>query len=113
MKLILEIDDQIVKDILQCLPEYSLSMRCTKWDYENNLYDFIDVDEDTHEKALYTLTLEKSKNGFQKVIEAIQNKKLFLDGFGGLADFLDPGCWDGYAVDCLIQMGIFGEVRYG
>lgn len=95
-------------EVLENLPEYSLSFEVIEFDYEGCRFDL----EDYETGLPYTLTKPKVLEGFIKLFnEVIEGK------FAGLAisdqNIFDPANWDAYCVDALIQMSVLGKVIYG
>jgi hypothetical protein len=101
--------EQLIKDIFDNYPEAgeSNSLRCTKWDYTNFVFNFIDVED--NDKP-YMITLDMAKRGFEKLISDCLVGKIFL--FDN-AHLFDAGEWDACATDALAQYAIFGETIYG
>lgn len=100
---------KLFKEVVQSLPEYSISLQCTKYDYKNSRFEFYDS-EDGKE---YLMNVYNGLLGIQMLIHAILDKKLFFAGCSTLEEILDPCCWDTDVVDALIQLSLFGEVIYG
>jgi hypothetical protein len=108
MEFTVTIDDKqvraFVKELLENLPGYSLSLYCTKWKYEKSEFHFVD-DEDGKE---YDLTLDKAVEGFEKYMKS----DMWLRRHSQLG-LLDSGAYDADDVDAIIQLAIFGELVYG
>ena len=103
MEITVKVDvSKFLPELLENLPEYSLSVPCTNWRYEACEYRFVDTyDEDRP-------TFEKGVEDFKKGLQ------LYVDNYRGKAStLLDPGNWDAEMVDCLVQYTLFGEVVYG
>jgi hypothetical protein len=102
------VSTELIKSILENLPEFSMSFTVTDWDYATCTFKLRDIEDG----ARYTLTLEKAIEGFKKICEMI-----FAGELPGLEIttecLLDAGAWDSIAVDALLQVSIFGEVIYG
>lgn len=110
MKITIEFDEQkLINDVVQNLPEYSVSLRCVDFDYKHCRFDFED-DEDGKE---YTLTYEKFRKGLKIMLKLLATGHLKGVASYVMPNFEDTGNWDGVAVDCLVQCAIFGEVIYG
>lgn len=99
-----------VKELMENCPEYSMSLQCTDWDYENCVFEFYDEEDD---KATYVLDLDKLVDGYKVFVNLIRQKKLFVGIDIKDINNFDAGNWDVEAVDALIQCAIFGEVIYG
>lgn len=100
---------KLFKEVVHNLPEHSISLQCTKYDYKNCRFEFFDS-EDGKE---YLMNIHNGLLGIQMLIHAILDKKLFFTGCGTLDEVLDPCCWDANVVDALIQFSLFSEVIYG
>lgn len=99
----------ILKDIFQNLPEYGVySFRCTKYDYDNFIYELYDGEEDKE----YTIDLEKAKKGFLLFASDLADKKIHFCGLG-VMELLDGSCYDAIALDAVIQYSLFGKLIYG
>lgn len=106
--LTVQVPTELVKSILENLPEYSLSFAVSTWDYESCVFKLIDQEEGKG----YTLTLDKAIEGFKKICEMIFAGQ--LPGLDITTDcLLDAGAWDSIATDALIQVSLFGDVIYG
>jgi hypothetical protein len=107
--------DNRLKEILENLPEHSLSMPCTKWDYENCFFVFRDIEEeaDNLHKLIYEVDLPKWRKGYYILKQKWQEGKYHFCGVETPADWEDLCCWDACIIDALIQCSIFGEVIYG
>lgn len=108
MRIVLEEKDkEVLGDILQCLPEYSVSMRCTHWKYVDSVFEFVD-DEDG---SGYTMTFDMAWAAWQKWLDLVADGKLHygisMDGL------MDAGNYDANMVDDIVQIACLGEVTYG
>jgi len=103
-------DIVFIKEVVQNLPEYSVSMRCTGWNYDECIFNFVD-DEDGGKK--YTVNLPMLIKGYKKLKELWINQKAFFDGINTEMDWRDAGCWDCWVVDALIQCSVFNDIIYG
>lgn len=103
--------EDIVKSIMENMPEASLSMDCVGWKYEEWRYKFRDQEDGT----LFTLDKEKLLATFPL---------LFSDKFPkGLTPppcSTDSKTWDEWlcqsdasTFDAFVQLACFGEVIYG
>ena len=96
----------LVKGLLENLPEHSISMQCTGWDYDKGEFSFLDEDG-----TEYELTQRMAELGFMQLI-----KEMIAGEWPGLSASegpLDPCHWDAPAIDALVQMSVLGEVIYG
>jgi hypothetical protein len=95
-------------ELMQNLPEYSLSLRCTKWDYENSEFSFHDPDT----RINHMIGKDKIVPAVKKYIEdslILQMRKGFIDP----AFYFDAGNYDAPMVDMIVQIAIFGKEIYG
>jgi hypothetical protein len=100
--------NQMVRDILENLPEYAISFDCLSFNYKLPAYNL----RDQETGSIYTLTLPKAVEGFDKLCTLIDAGKLHFHGLG--PDYkVDAGQWDSLVVDALLQMSVLGEVIYG
>lgn len=102
-----EYDTQVVKDILESLPENSISFEVLRWDYQISEFSLRDLETGIE----YTLTLEKAIAGFEYIAKAVLGGKLFYQGLE--SNVFEAGSWDSLATDALLQAAVFGEVIYG
>jgi hypothetical protein len=114
MKLTIDIPDEkieaFLKSVMQNMPEYSLSMTCVFWKYDEMVFKFIDFEDDHKE---YVVTLKDLKKGFEKMAkDMFEEDKLagYRKQLGD--DWMDDCNWDAGILDCLVQYAIFGEERY-
>lgn len=67
MKLTIDIsDDKIetfLKSVMQNMPEYSLSLTCTSWRYDDMIFKFVDTEDGKN----YTVFMKDLKKGFEKI----------------------------------------------
>ncbi len=98
----------LIRGVMENYPEYSSgnSLQCTKFDYKKCEYSFKDTEEDKD----FTVTLEKLKAGFDKLLTDVIKGKIHLFDTGAI---MDGGNWDSTAVDALVQYAVFGEAKYG
>lgn len=107
-------DVKNLKSILENLPEYSVSMPCTRFNYKAMEFTF---EEDTEERGpgrvkTHTMNLAKAMKGWEMLLAAVCSGKLpGLHMSPGM--FGDPGEYDADMVDALIQFAVLGEVIYG
>ena len=103
--------EELIKEVMQNMPDACLSMACMKWKYDECSYAF----EDYEDGKKYDVDLPKLKTAMEKMMkdtfEAKKNQG--LDISSSVADFMDPCNWDAGCVDALVQYAIFGEVVYG
>jgi len=116
IKYTIEISDQETKELIMevvlNLPEYSQSLKCHGWDYKNCIFDFTDYEDG----AEYTLEYKDFVKGFESLVKHLSEGRLkgLFSGQGFDKNvLLDPGNWDAWDVDALVQESIFGEVVYG
>ena len=95
--------EKYLRELLQNLPEYSLSLDCIDWDYDNMVFTFRDRYEGNN--PTYTKNIADFRDGLQLYVDSINQDKV--------REILDPGNCDAIVVDCLVQYTIFGEVVYG
>jgi len=99
------------REIFKNLPEYSLSLECFKYDYNEMEFTFCDHTEEGD--IDYILTREKIEKGMEIFIQNC------LDGKYENSNLKDPqylfeiGNWDADMVDMAIQICIFNEIVYG
>ena len=112
MEFTVKIDDRkvkkFIKDIMGNLPEYSLSLSCVGWKYEECKYIFVDNEDEKK----YTITMDELFIGFKILANCVLNGAYSFDGLGDILE-LDGCKWDAVVVDALIQCSIFGEIIYG
>lgn len=104
-------DEQLVRDVMENMPEYSINLDCIGWKYNECRYTFRDTDD----KKTYVLELPQLLKGLDLIKDA-RSKGQFRGLFPFNAsdeDFYDAGTWDAEAGDVLVQMAIFGKVIYG
>ena len=117
MKLILTLDDQWVKQfvysVLQNLPECSISLRCTSWDYatpttiDRCRFKLLEEDDDGKLSAIHILTLKRAVRAFKTLVEEWTDKGTYQ-----IDTLLDAGNWDAPMVDSLVQVAVLGEEVY-
>jgi hypothetical protein len=98
-----------IKEVVQNLPEYSQSLKCVSWKYDECKFKFYDDEE----SEFHEVDLEKLCKGYDILKDLWKNKKLFFYGINTEEEFEDAGQWDAEIMDALIQCSIFGEVIYG
>lgn len=98
----------MVHEICENLPEYSYSLQCHAWDYDNNTFRFYDPDE----RKTYVLTMKELLRGYVKYLNLVYAHRE-RNGRNAIELASDPGQWDSNDVDAMIQMAIFGEIIYG
>ena len=112
--------ETLLYEVLENLPEYAISFKCTGWHYGPNtdessiLFTFLDYEDrtDSGNPKIYVLNLEKAIEGLKKLIDAVAEGKIHLCGLD-LLDMNDGGNWDADAVDALLQYSLLGELVYG
>lgn len=115
MKFEVEVEDAKIKtfltELVENLPEYSISLACIGWDYDECRFTFKDEEDD--DNALHTICYEDIERGFKILVDGILQGKHNI-GIT-VVDILcfDGADWDAEGVDCLIQCSIFGEIVYG
>ncbi len=97
--------EDIIKEVVQNLPEYSLSLDCTGWKYNELRFSFIDQEDNKK----YIIGPSELSKGYDILKQKVEGKQL---NFTGL-DWNDTGTWDASVVDALVQCAIFGDVIYG
>ena len=97
--------EQIIKEVTENLPDYSINLICTGWKYSETRFSF--MNEEDGKK--YVIGLPELLKGYDILAAKVAGKKLFFDGL----DIGDPGSWDADSVDALVQCAIFGDVIYG
>ncbi len=103
--------EQLIRDVMENMPEYNVSMYCQMWDYKECRFKFQDLDGDC---KFYDIGLEELSKGYTIMRKKIKGGKLHLDGITLQDDsWFDAGNWDALAVDALVQCAIFGDVIYG
>lgn len=113
MSITIEITDaeveQFIKDVLENLPEASagMALQCVKYNYKDCIYEFVDEEEN---EMKHTLTMEKAKKGLQLLVNDVVKGKVFVID---KAYLFDPGEWDAFTVDALVQYSLLGECVYG
>lgn len=103
MELLVKIDVfDLLKEGLENLPESSLSVPCIHWKYDEVEFVFKDVLDEGQER---TLTAKDFVTGFELYwLKLSHDRKLFI---------LEPSNWDALVIDAIVQLSLFGEVRYG
>lgn len=102
--------EKLAHEIMENYPEYSFCVRCTGWDYDKGLYDFIDEEDGKH----YQVTETQIAEALPKLRALIADEKLFFDGLhSGAESFMEGGNWDSISTDAAVQIVLFGEVIYG
>lgn len=102
--------DELIRDVVQNLPEYAISYRCVAYRYEEMLFEFEGIEED--HGAEYKLGMAKFRKGMEILWQKIIAGK--LPGLSiSASNFLDPCDWDCYDLDALLQCAIEGDVIYG
>lgn len=98
--------DEFIKEVMMNMPEYGQCLSCTRWNYKECLYAFMDEDDKE-----YKLNLLELRKGFKKMVQDLYDGK--LPGIKQyMPDVMDGGQWDATAVDALVQYSIFGELLY-
>ena len=94
--------EDIVREVLQNLPEYAQSVDCVRWKYEQCRYTFEDDGKTT------TLELPQFLTGLDL---------LLASGLACVPDTTDVEDWccqaDASTVDALIQFSLYSELIYG
>ena len=101
--------EKLIKEVVQNLPEYSISLQCTEWKYEDCKFSFYDSDTDKD----HLINLCMLVRGYGILKKLWNDKKAFFDGIKSEEDWKDAGNWDADIVDALIQCSIFSEIIYG
>lgn len=123
MKLTIEIPEELVewmiKEVMQNMPEASAyaCLRCTRWDYDNCIFDFIDSEDGSK----FTVDYPKLRKGFEALIQQRMKGKANFYGWNieplnnpSKEAWGDWACqWDADVVDGLVQCALFGEIIYG
>jgi hypothetical protein len=96
--------EDIVREVLQNLPEYSMSLTCTKWKYKECSYTFHDDEDGTTHKL--------------ELADALRGLDLLLaSNLDCVPDTTDVEEWcchaDADTIDALIQLSLFDELVYG
>ena len=99
--------EQTVKELCGNLPEYSLSLHCLKWDYDNCVFVFFDE----YEKEHHTVNLKQMVKGFNIMTKNWDTPDFEKDNDLKIDAFL-CNC-DACFVDAMVQCAIFEEVIYG
>lgn len=115
----LEIPDQLFIDMIQNFPEAAqYAFECTDYRYHldnrsvKEQADFAEVDLTDNETGVkYTLTVQKMREGFAKMLPLVLNGE--LPGLSLGVALLDASNWDSYALDALVQFALLGECIYG
>lgn len=118
MQITIEIPDgeilNLAKEIMQNMPECSLSLRCVGWKYEKGIYVFVDEDDEDDIGKRYTVTVEEiAAKGLKTFIEKTVQGEYQFCGCANLENVLDACCYDADIIDTIIQLTIFGKVIYG
>lgn len=93
--------DDLLKNVLLNLPEYSISFRCLKFDYEKHVYQLYDAEEG----RLHTITLPIVHKAFERMMRGRLSRVPRRDEYFGL-DVFDPGEWDAPMLDGLLQEAV-------
>jgi hypothetical protein len=116
MKIEIEIPDEnlekLAKDIMENYPEASEGncLKCVQYQYNIGRFVFVD-DETGKEHIVFTKDVAKA---IPKFIEGVLKNKWKFDGItANNIMSLDAGDYDGYSIDAVVQLAIFGDVRYG
>jgi hypothetical protein len=101
--------EDALRSIMENLPEYSESLDCIDWDYENCLYTFVDRETGDEYKLTFPLILK----GFEKLAAK------WPLSFPSLPTKNTEEAWDEWCchcdagvVDAIVQCAIFGEIIY-
>ncbi len=127
--------DQLIDDVMANYPEASCCITCVEYNYAACEYLFWDheVTQDSQNTSLVPATIQDlnlrrsglvrnavtyrlGRNELRKGMEVLQSliQAGKLKGLGqALAAWSEPGAWDMFCVDALVQCAIFGEVIYG
>ena len=101
--------EKLLEEVVQSLPEYSISLKCTDYNYKECEFSFHDDETDKD----YLINLSMIVKGYGILKKLWQNKKIFFDIMKSEEDWSDPANWDADIVDLLVQCSIFNEVIYG
>jgi hypothetical protein len=106
MEIKINLPDNFVSELLENLPEYSISFEVKSFNYKRNEFELMDYETGKD----YVLDLPTAENGFRLLIQKVTNSE--LPGLG-LEEFWEPGNWDSYSTDALLQCALLGDVIYG
>ena len=101
--------EKLIREVMENMPEYSISLDCGMWDYKGCKYRF----QDFESCEVYHVDLEKLLKGYTIMRQKIADGKLHCGLTLDDATWFDGGSWDAGAVDALVQCAIFGDVIYG
>jgi hypothetical protein len=96
----------LVRELLENLPEVCISMVCTGWDYDRMEFTIVDEEEGN----TYELTQNMAERAFMQMARSMVAEQ--PTGLGGINMFSEDD-WDAPAIDALVQMAVLGEVIYG
>lgn len=95
----------LVRGLLENLPEAGICLSCTGWDYDKMEFTLVDEDGTTYE-----LTQDMAERAFMTFARSMaEGKPTEL----GDINIFDEGDWDAPTIDSLVQMSVLGEVIYG
>lgn len=116
MKIEIEIPDEKIemfaKDIMENYPEASEGncLKCVQHLY--NIGRFTFIDNDTGKE--YVVLRGDIAKAVPKFIEGVLKNRWKFDGITANNIFeLDAGDYDGYSIDAIVQLAVFGDVIYG
>lgn len=115
MKIAIEIPDQVVADvvksIMENMPEASQSMNCVRWKYEEMRFSFVDYEDGQR----YDLDREKLLATFPLMFT--DKWPPGLESPPMTADWKEWDSWlcrsDADSFDAFVQLACFGSVIYG
>lgn len=135
MKIEIDIPATLVDDVMANYPEASACLTCISYNYKACRFEFWDheVTADDANKSIVPATVkdvELSRSGLVRgaVIYVLDRaaldrgmeillRKVFAGELRGLSlnggNVTDPGAWDMWCADALVQCAVFGEVIYG
>jgi len=100
--------NELVKEVMMNMPEYAMVLECTKWKYDDCIYEFYDSEEDEQ----FSLNEDKLVKGFDLMFKDFNDKKLegIRQSMGD--DIFDPGNWDATCVMALVEYAIYGKLMF-
>jgi alpha-mannosidase len=99
--------------IMENMPEYSLSLKCTKYNYDKGVFVFKDVEEDGKEYIITNSDISKALTTFFKYLGSKWRFSGIKKPSSGQEAEDIAGDFDAEATDAVIQIAIFGDIIYG
>ena len=104
--------DRVIRQMMEDFPEASSSsIICTKWNYKDMEFDFIEDDEKTRGGVPHHVSMPNLRKGFNKLMKLALYGEYKNHGFpAGM--FGKDADWDAIDAEALVQCAIFGKLIY-